>query len=986
MAQVSTQAIDGLRSKNNTFVAYTNCTLVPEPGQRIDSAVIIIREDRIVQVGKGITVPAGATIKDLKGAWVYPGFVEAYARSSDFGDKPVPGISFEDEGPTTPPPAGNAHWNQAIHPETSVTKHLNVSDATATLYQKLGFTAAVVVPKDGIMRGTAATVLLVAGTANTNLLLPNTYQSLGFSKGSSKTPYPSSLMGSIALLRQTFLDATWHKQVHVSSAQTPRPEWNIALETLSTALATKQSFVAEAEDEHDVLRWNRIAKEAAFPLVVKGSGLEYRKAQAIGATNLTLILPLVSPVTPDVRIPAKAHNVPLTDLIHWYWADENASVMHKQGNPIIFTLDGLKDKATFLQQLRKTVERGLDSNAALAAITTAPATLAGLPQALGKVEPTFFANLVVMSGALFNSNSTIQRTIVAGKEVFADENVAIDIRGKWSLVAGATTYAVSISGSANNPTAIVQQDSTAIPSVLSTTDTRVSLSLTLPNAQIIRSTFIADSILMRGVLIDANAERLQFVMRRDSAYTNTPKPPTPKVVRRELPKQQPLGPFGLLSQPEQKTVVLKNATVWTCDNDGVLENTDVVLSNGKITAVGKNLAASNSSATVIDCSGKHITPGIIDEHSHIAISRGVNEGTHAVTTEVRIGDVLDPDDINIYRQLAGGVVASHLLHGSANPMGGQLQYIKLRWGMGAEGLKEQATPTVKFALGENVKQSNWGDRNTVRYPQTRMGVEQIMRDAFQAAREYEQALAAPNAANVRRDIQLDALVEILHGKRNIHCHSYVQSEILMLMRLAEEFGFKVHTFTHILEGYKVAKEMAKHGAKASSFADWWAYKFEVFDAIPESPAIMHEQGVVTSINSDDAEMARRLNQEAGKSVKYGNVSEEDALKFCTLNAAKQMGTESANGSISVGKTADVVVWSGKPLSNISRVLYTFVDGRLYFSDEINAALKARDRELRLFLEQQALSSIAGGAPTALAPSAPKREYHCEDVQDEMSGR
>ncbi|RPI67560.1 MAG: amidohydrolase, partial [Ignavibacteriae bacterium] len=476
-----------------------------------------------------------------------------------------------------------------------------------------------------------------------------------------------------------------------------------------------------------------------------------------------------------------------------------------------------------------------------------------------------------------------------------------------------------------------------------------------------------------------------FVMRRDSAYSSASEPKKFTIEsRRSLPKMLPLGPFGLDSVPAQEDVVLKNATVWTLAADSILANADVKISGGKIVAVGKDLAGGK----VIDCTGMHITPGIIDEHSHIAITRGVNEGTHAVTTEVRIGDVVDPDDVNIYRQLAGGVTGSHLLHGSANPMGGQLQFIRLRWGADAEGLKQQgAKPTVKFALGENVKQSNWGDRFRVRYPQTRMGVEEIMRDAFQAAREYERKRSAASlgGAPVRQDIQLDALVEILNSKRNIHCHSYVQSEILMLMRLAEEFGFKVHTFTHILEGYKVASEMAKHGANASSFSDWWAYKFEVYDAIPENPAIMHEQGVNVSVNSDDAEMARRLNQEAAKSVSYGGVLEYDAMKFATLNAAKQMEAADRVGSIEAGKEADLVVWTGHPLSNMSRVERTFVEGRQYFSREQDAKLRARDAELRQFLEQQALSAATGGAPTVPPARKQRREYECETMDDEMAG-
>jgi imidazolonepropionase-like amidohydrolase len=448
----------------------------------------------------------------------------------------------------------------------------------------------------------------------------------------------------------------------------------------------------------------------------------------------------------------------------------------------------------------------------------------------------------------------------------------------------------------------------------------------------------------------------------------------------------PFGPFGLEQKPPQRAVLIQGATVWTCAQAGVLENTDVLIRAGKIAAIGRGLSGGD---TVITARGMHLTPGIIDEHSHIAISRGVNEGTHAITAEVEIGRVLDPDDINIYRQLAGGVTTSHLLHGSANPIGGQLQLIKLRWGEDAEGLKfHQAPPTIKFALGENVKQSNWGDRFTTRYPQTRMGVEEIMRDAFRAAIEYEQARTDAQRRGIpfRRNLQLETLLEIIRGQRFIHCHSYVQSEILMLMRLAEEFGFHIQTFTHILEGYKVAREMKEHGATASSFADWWAYKFEVYDAIPQNPAIMAEQGVITSVNSDDAEMARRLNQEAAKSVKYGGISQEDALKMCTINPAIQLKVDRYVGSIEVGKDADLVLWSGNPLSNYSRVVQTYVDGRCYFDSARDEQLRERDQRLRALLEQRALEALRHGEPTSKESSRRvHRSYHCDDVEDEVAG-
>lgn len=995
-AQVSTAPVQGLRTKTVRLVAYVNCTAVPEPGSKIDSAVIIVRDGQIVSVGKNASIPNGADVRDLQGAWVYAGFVDPYVDVADLGGgKPagrMPNHEEEDEGPNTPPQQGAHHWNEAVRPERKVTDLLRLNDETVKQWTKLGFSVIGTSSHDGIFSGSTAAVVLKSGTASDVVIADNVAQRLGFQKGSSKTPYPSSLMGSIALIRQTFMDAAWYGKAIASKdlPQNEAPQPNVSLEALSNALAAKTPFIVEADDEHDVQRWNIIAKEAGIPIIMMGSGSEYRRHAMLAPYKSMLILPMQTPDAPDVRDPIDARDVSLTELINWYWDADNARIMDSVGYTIAFTTDGLKDKTTFLKQLRLFVDRGLPKDKALAAITTVPAKLLSVDNTVGRIAPRQMANMVVMSGDLFDASSIIRSVIVAGDQRDIAPPAKIDVRGTWSLQSRSlpSTLTVTITGTAEQPTASVKMDTVNVPSTFSLDGYTVSMSVRMDNLQpagTLRTSLRADSIMMSGDWIMVDGSTASFVMRRDSAFTSSAVPKKFTIEsRRGLPKMLPLGPFGLDSVPAQEDVVLKNATVWTLAADSILTNADVKISGGKIVAVGKDLTGSK----VIDCTGMHITPGIIDEHSHIAITRGVNEGTHAVTTEVRIGDVLDPDDVNIYRQLAGGVTGSHLLHGSANPMGGQLQFIRLRWGADAEGLKQQgATPTVKFALGENVKQSNWGDRFRVRYPQTRMGVEEIMRDAFQAAREYERKrnAASLGGAPVRQDIQLDALVEILNSKRNIHCHSYVQSEILMLMRLAEEFGFKVHTFTHILEGYKVASEMAKHGANASSFSDWWAYKFEVYDAIPENPAIMHEQGVNVSVNSDDAEMARRLNQEAAKSVSYGGVSEYNAMKFATLNAAKQMEAADRVGTLEAGKEADVVVWTGNPLSNMSRVDRTFVEGRQYFSREQDAKLRARDAELRQFLEQQAMSAATGGAPTVPPVRKQRREYECETMDDEMAG-
>jgi N-acetylglucosamine-6-phosphate deacetylase len=444
----------------------------------------------------------------------------------------------------------------------------------------------------------------------------------------------------------------------------------------------------------------------------------------------------------------------------------------------------------------------------------------------------------------------------------------------------------------------------------------------------------------------------------------TTKPSTkPTTQRASFEPNYPLGEYGRRGLPEQPPAVLfQNATVWTSGPSGKLEDTDVLVQRGKITLIAKDIDPHGiDGVLIVDCAGKHLTSGLIDCHSHIATDGGVNESGQSITCEVRIGDFVNPADVSIYRQLAGGLTAANVLHGSANPIGGQNQVIKLRWGGTPDDLKFREAPQgVKFALGENVKQSNWGERYTTRYPQTRMGVEQIVRDAFTAARQYradwDKFKRDGKGIPPRVDLELEALAEIVEGTRLIHCHSYRQDEILALLRTCESFGVRIASLQHILEGYKVADAIAKHGAGASCFTDWWAFKIEVYDAIPYAGALMHQAGIVVSFNSDDAELARRLYTEAGKAVKYGGVSEVEALKFVTLNPAKQLGIDRYVGSIEVGKDADLVVWSKSPLSTLTRCEQTWIDGRRYFSLEDDAAARAEIRTRRAALIQKVLAS------------------------------
>jgi len=410
------------------------------------------------------------------------------------------------------------------------------------------------------------------------------------------------------------------------------------------------------------------------------------------------------------------------------------------------------------------------------------------------------------------------------------------------------------------------------------------------------------------------------------------------------------------AEPAPRAVLVRGATIWTCGPQGILTDADLLAVQGKIVRIGRDLSAP-ADAVIVDANGKHLTPGLIDCHSHSDIVGDVNEYSNSCTAEVRIGDVVNSKSIALYRELAGGLTCANQLHGSANAIGGQNAVIKLRWGATPEGLLfAGAPPGIKFALGENPKRSNWSAAPP-RYPKTRMGVEQVIRERFLAARDYDRAWreyqAHKDKRNViapRRDLQLETLVEILHGERLVHAHSYRQDEILMLLRLADEFDFRVATFQHVLEGYKVADELARAGSGASSFSDWWAYKFEVYDAIPHSGSLMTERGVVVSFNSDSSELARRLNLEAAKAVKYGGMAEAEALKLVTLNPAIQLGVQDKIGSLEEGKDADFVLWNGHPLSTYTLCEQTWIEGRRYFDrgrDESERAGMLAERDMLL---------------------------------------
>jgi len=443
-----------------------------------------------------------------------------------------------------------------------------------------------------------------------------------------------------------------------------------------------------------------------------------------------------------------------------------------------------------------------------------------------------------------------------------------------------------------------------------------------------------------------------------------------------------------------QTVLIRNATVMTVTK-GTIQNGSVLIQNGKIAAIGKNLNAP-ADATIVDASGKFLTPGIIDCHSHTAVEGSVNEGTVSDSSMVDIKDVINPTDINIYRALAGGLTVSNVLHGSANAIGGQTVVVKLRWGKSAkEMLFEGATPGIKFALGENPKRQGYpaqgflsqqGPTPERRYPGTRLGVEEVIRQSFTEAKIYQGEWKTYNEKLARgehpippgKDLRLEPLVEVMEGKRYVHAHCYRSDEILMLIRVADEMGFKIRTFQHVLEGYKVAKEIAAHGAGASTFSDWWSYKIEAYDASPYNAAIMARKGVIVSLNSDSDELQRHLNLEAAKTMRYGGLNENEALAMVTINPAKQLGIDDKVGSIEVGKSADLVLFDQHPLSGFSKPQKVWIDGHEYFDRDKDIETRPEFEKKKKALEDKEAAVVPpgrrkNGAAASEAGAIPNRE-------------
>ncbi len=974
---------NGVADPRHGHYAFTNATIVKEGATTLNNATLVIKDGKIISVGTGLKVPAGAVEVDCKGKYIYPSFIDVYA---DYGipsrQAPTPtagGGGFFAQAQIATATKGAYGWNQAIKSETDAFKMFAVDDAKAKTLRESGFGTVLSHVRDGIARGTGTLVSLANDKENFVILKDRASAHYSFTKGTSTQSYPGSIMGMIALLRQSFLDAQWYKNKPATEGL------NLSLQAWNESQNLPQIF--EAGDKWNGLRADRIGDEFGVQYIIKGGTNEYQRLKDIKATNATYIITLNFPQAQDVEDPNDARFVSLGDMKHWEMAPTNAGALEKAGIPFCLTTADLRDVKTFMTNLRTAFNYGLTEAGAMNALTKTPATILGVYNQVGSLDAGKWANFLITSGPVFNDKTTIHQNWIQGTKYSVKDESWKDPKGSYKIVlntpSGPVNYTLDFKS--NTAASLIGKDTITSKFYYDGRQVRINVAPERRGGENLNLSGIVNGDAWTGTGQDSAGNRFTWTGSYDQPGTQKP----------DSARKRPIGPIGKViypfepfgweedKAPKQETILIRNATVWTNEKESILQNTDVLIRNGKIAGVGKNL--SGEGARVIDGTGKHVTAGIIDEHSHIAAA-SINEGGQSVTSEVRIADNLNPDDINIYRQLSGGVTTSHILHGSANVIGGQTQLIKLRWGANAEDLKfKNWDGQIKFALGENVKRSPAQTGQNNRYPDTRMGVEQVLVDAFTRAKDYQKGWKDYEANKgkkgmmaPRKDLELDALVEILNNKRFITCHSYVQSEINSAMEVANRMGYKYNTFTHILEGYKVADKMKAHGANASTFSDWWAYKMEVQDAIPYNAAIMHKVGLNVAINSDDAEMARRLNQEAAKIVKYGGVTEEEALKMVTLNPAKMLRVDDRVGSLKTGKDGDVVVWSDHPLSVYAKSLYTIVDGIVYFDRVKDEDMQKLVDAERNRIVKKMNSEKKSGAPVTPAQPSYQIMHTCSD--------
>ncbi len=995
------------------YFAIRDARVVVGNGQSLERASVLISNGLIEAVGTDLPIPADAWVLDGTGLSVYPGLVDAWSGLGQKKDDEEKGGGRGGSDSDAPPIRGPQD-----RPKT--TPWLRGSETLAEeldfeKWRQAGFTSTVTVPQKGIFAGQASWLNLGDGEVKELVVSASVAQRVSFERGGWRE-YPSSLMGVIAYIRQVFEDARYYEWSRTTYEKDPkgrvRPEHDPTLHPLVESMGMRQPFVFSANLGREIDRVLILGGDHGLRTVVLGGQGAYSRVENLKEADAAVLVDVNWPEEKKNRDPEA--DTPIRTLIHRELAPTTPAALSAAGVPFAFSSDGLSS-GEVLEGVRTAIDAGLDEMAALRALSLTPAEIFGLDDRLGSIERGKIANLVVASDWPWAEDTEVSAVFVDGllyrerKKEEEHEVPAQDVSGTWAIV-------LETPGGAREMTADLEMAEDGkvkgeIVSEMGTTkldDARMSgerLRFETTREMRGRSMTAKWTLTVEGESLEgsmsAGPMSMEVKGERTAQATAKSSDDEGDDDAEAVPHEELLAALSVVQGKarEMDRYAITNAEVWTVSGETLSQGT-VLVQEGKIRAVGKDLDIP-SGYEVIDAQGGALIPGIIDCHSHIAVDGGVNEGTIAVSSMVAIGDVVNADHIAIYRALAGGVTSANLLHGSSNPIGGTNRVVKLRWGAVAAGMEFQGAPKgIKFALGENPTGANSRSfGGTQRYPQTRLGVMDVIRQAFTDARAYqlawdayekgEKTRAGVKAARPRRDLQLEPLVEILEGERLIHAHCYRADEILQLMRLAEEFGFRIGTLQHVLEGYKVADEIAAHGAGASTFSDWWGYKIEAYEAIPQNAALMTERGVLVSINSDSGEEMRHLNQEAAKSVRWGGMDEIAALAMVTLNPAIQLGIDDRVGSIEVGKDADLVLYDGHPLAIGSVVQMTFVDGDLYFDLEADRARQSYIDALKKRLSGKDGSeagadedeSPAGGSkPPPQVHWSPQEHYSCQEVK------
>ena len=971
------------------FYAIQDARVEVGDGTVIERATVLVADGLIEAVGPDLEIPADAWVIDGEGLTVYPGLIDALStvalRQADEaegrGSGSGPGGGGGGSGPA---PVLGPESRPATEPWREAADALD-PEADPSSWREAGFGAALTSHDGGFFNGRAGLIHL-GSESDDRVLARSVAQHMGLDPRRGFRNFPSSLMGVLAYVDQTLMDTRHFMAERDAYAKEPegkhRPRLEAALEALAADLEAERPFLIPAVSPLQIDRALAMAEKHDLNAVLYGAHGAYAREDGLVAAGSPVLVSLDWPEESKDRDPEADRD--FRDLYHRRMAPAVPARLAEAGVPFAFYSGGLATPSDLFEKVRDAIDAGLSHEDALRAMTSSAASILGVGDRLGTVEAGKIANLVLATDAPWAEETEVRGVFVDGHHFSERQKEEEDLEPPSGDVSGTWAMKLKTPRGVRDIEAVLDQDGegkvtgelksergdTKVEKgrlsgerlTFESTRTMGSRSMTASYSLTLEGEKLSGSLSAGPMVMDLSGERT--AQAEAESEDKAEGSDEPEVTLEEMEavmavyqnKVEDLGNFAVT-----------NAKIYTVSGD-VIDNGTVLVADGKISALGADVSVPDG-YKIFDGAGGSLIPGIIDAHSHAAIDGAGNEGSLAVTSMVTIEDVIDPDDITLYRALAGGVTTINVLHGSANPIGGGNAVLKLRWGGNADDLRFEGAPAgIKFALGENPKRSRAASSpGPRRYPATRMGVMDVIRQAFTEADAYRQEWKAYEAALAssqgkakkgkkgksasapvppRKDRKLEALAEILDGERLVHAHSYRADEILQLLRLAEELGFKISTLQHVLEGYKVADEIAAHGAGASTFSDWWGYKMEAYDAIPHNAALMTERGVLVSINSDSGEEMRHLNQEAAKCIRWGGMSHNEALRLVTLNPAIQLGIDDRVGSLEVGKDADMVLYDGDPLSVFSVVQKTFVDGDLYFDIEADRERQAKIDEIK----------------------------------------